>query len=61
MKSVTKSWKTTLLGLIAGIGMMAGQRLTDPTAPAFTAGNVLPGIAVMLMGAVAKDGDKTGL
>ena len=30
-------------------------------APPFTAGNVLPAVAVILMGAAAKDGDKTGL
>ena len=56
-----KNWKTTILGLLAGVGMMAQQRMSDPTAPPFTLGNVIPGLAVIALGSLAKDGDQTGV
>src|SRR5262245_29641715 len=58
-----KNWKTTLLGILAGIAMVFGSaaqaRSTDPAAPPITIGNLLPGIAVAVLGAVAKDHDVT--
>lgn len=56
-----KNWKTTLLGVLGGLFMLFGPKLSgDPTAPAITIGNVGSAAAVMLLGALAKDHDVTG-
>lgn len=60
-----KSFKTTLAGLLGGLlitfGPAIGARLAgDKTAPPITSGNFLPGVAVAVLGALAKDHDVTG-
>jgi len=60
-----KNWKTTLAGLLGGLivalGPAIGARLQgDKTAPPITAQNVLPGIALAVLGALTKDKDVTG-
>lgn len=56
-----KNWKTTLLGILGGAAMMFGQMANARTAGGapITAGNVLPGIAIAILGAVSKDYDKS--
>jgi hypothetical protein len=56
-----KNWKTTLLGILGGASLMFGQMANARQAggPPITAGNVLPGIAMAILGAVAKDYDKS--
>lgn len=59
-----KNWKTTLLGILAGVALTFGSaaqaRANDPKAAPITIGNVLPGLAVAVLGALAKDSDVTG-
>ena len=59
-----RSWKTTLAGLLGGIAILVGgavqNRANDPNASPITAGNVLPAIAISVLGALAKDHDVTG-
>jgi hypothetical protein len=56
-----KNWKTTLGGLLVGMAMLVGPRLQgDKTAAPVTAGNVLPAVAVAILGALSKDHDATG-
>ena len=62
---MTKSWKTTLAGLLGGLivtfGPAIGGRLQgDPHTPPITAGNYLPGIALAVLGLLTKDHDVTG-
>lgn len=52
-----KNWKTTLLGVLAGVLMTFGgyaDARAHGGAP-ITVGNVLPGIVVAALGAAAKD------
>lgn len=55
------NWKTTLLGILAGLAMFFGQTVQNRAAggPPITLGNVLPGLAVAALGAVAKDAQPT--
>jgi hypothetical protein len=59
-----KDWKTTLMGVLAGALMVTGgamnNRANDPTAPPVTAGNILPAVAVAILGALAKDANNGG-
>ncbi len=60
-----KNWKTTLAGILGGLliafGPSVGARLQgDKTAPPITSGNVLPGVAIAVLGALTKDSDVTG-
>ena len=56
-----KNWKTTLLGILGGLFMLFGPRLTgDQSGPAINIGNIGAAAAVALLGAVAKDSDVTG-
>jgi hypothetical protein len=54
-----QNWRTTLLGLIAGISLMFGNiasnRVNNPTAPPITAGNTIPALAITALGILAKD------
>lgn len=63
-KKISKSWKTTLAGLLLGIALTTGQivdqRMKDPNSPPITFGNALPGIAIAVLGALSKDYDVTG-
>jgi uncharacterized membrane protein YdcZ (DUF606 family) len=56
-----KSWKTTLAGILAGLAITIGNatqaRLADPTQPPITTRTVLPGLAIAVLGALAKDSD----
>ena len=58
-----KSWKTTLMGILAGLAVTVGSamqnRSTDPNSAPVTAGNLIPGIAIAILGGLAKDYDKT--
>ena len=59
------NFKTTLAGLIGGLlitfGPSVGARLKGQAdAPPITTGNLLPGIALAILGAFAKDHDVTG-
>ena len=54
-----KSWKTTMLGILGGLFMLAGPRLQgDQNAPPITISNLGGAAAIMLLGALAKDHDK---
>ncbi len=60
-----KNWKTTLAGIAGGLlvtfGPNVGARLQgDHTPPPITAGNYLPGVALIVLGSLAKDKDVTG-
>ena len=56
-----KNWKTSLLGVLGGLMMLFGPRLSgDATAPPITGGNVGAAVAIALLGLVAKDKDVTG-
>lgn len=59
-----KNWKTTLLGILGALGLIFGNALTnkanDPNAPAVNAANLVPAVAVAILGIVAKDNDVTG-
>lgn len=58
---MTKNWKTTLLGVLGGLFMLFGPRLSgDATAPPITIGNIGAAAAVAALGALAKDHDVTG-
>ena len=62
---MTKSWKTSLAGLLGGLliafGPSVGARLKgDLTAPPITAQNYLPAIALAALGLLGKDHDQTG-
>ncbi len=50
-----KNWKTTLLGIVAGIAPLIVGILTKDTA------KITEGVALILMGLVAKDHDQTGI
>lgn len=58
-----KSWKTTLMGLLAGLAVTVGgavqARQVNPSAPPVTVGTILPGLAIAILGGLAKDYDKT--
>ena len=60
---IITSWKTTLIGLFAGLLFMFGTtmqaREIDPSTPPITLGNTLPAIGIALIGALAKDADKS--
>lgn len=60
---MSKNWKTTLLGILAGVAMTFGQmaqnRATMPGAPPLTVGTVLPGLAIAALGAFASDSKVT--
>ena len=60
-----KNWKTSLAGILGGpiitFGPSVGGRLQgNPNTPPITAGNYLTGIALAVVGALAKDADVTG-
>jgi lipopolysaccharide export LptBFGC system permease protein LptF len=59
---MTKSWKTTLLGIVGAllfvVGNTATQRAQNPNAPAFTFGNIAPAAVIAAIGAAARDHDK---
>jgi hypothetical protein len=56
-----KNWKTSLLGVIGGLFMLFGPRLSgDATAPPVTMGNVGAAAAIAVLGILAKDHDATG-
>ncbi len=60
-----KNWKTTLAGILGGLVItfapaVGGRLQGDPQAPPITAENYIPGIAVAILGALAKDKDVTG-
>lgn len=54
-----KNWKTTLLGILAGVALTFAQatqaKQLNPNAPPVTMGTTLPGIAIAILGAVAGD------
>ncbi len=56
-----KNWKTTLMGVLGGLFMLFGPRLSgDQGAPAVTIGNIGAAAAIAVLGALAKDHDATG-
>lgn len=60
---VIMNWKTSLLGLIAGLMVLIGSTLqareVDPSTPPVTLGNILPAVAIAALGLSAKDADKS--
>ncbi len=55
-----KNWKTTLAGILGGLFMLFGPRLSgNVSAPPITLGNVGGAIAVALLGVNAKDNNVT--
>lgn len=55
-----RNWKTTLLGILAGVLMLGHNIVQDRVnggAP-ITIGNTLPAVAVALLGIATKDHDK---
>lgn len=56
-----KNWKTTLLGILGGLALMFGPRLSgDKTAPPITTSSFIQGALVAALGAVSKDHNVTG-
>lgn len=56
-----KNWKTSLVGILGGLFMLFGPRLTGNTAaPPITIGNVGTAVAIAVLGLVSKDKNVTG-
>lgn len=60
-----KNFKTTLAGILGALvltfGPSVGARLSgDATIPPITSQNYLPGVALAVLGTLAKDHDATG-
>lgn len=54
MKTILKNWKTSLAGILAALG-------TSGVIPNPAINDILNAVGLLLLGASAKDGDKTGL
>lgn len=60
--SVKVSWKTTVLGIIAGLPIILGEIkavLDDDPDTNFRIENITAALAIMGIGAAARDGDKS--
>lgn len=57
-----RNWKTTLIGVLGGLAMIVGQaaKARESGGPPITLGNLAPGIALAILGAVSKDHDVSG-